>query len=156
MFRDIICNFLYDSTPKLFKSSTEGNVIVRLMQVSAQPNQTLHRMIYSFTSTAYEIAEATMENYLRYGFYEVGDWATDFGIYETKLGQLQLDFNIYSQLTQQMQVAEGKVLERTPVFAVIEAATVPLKKDSPKRMLIILAYLLIAIAGTTAWVLYKR
>lgn len=70
--------------------------------------------------------------------------------------QLQLDFNIYSQLTQQMQVAEGKVLERTPVFAVIEAATVPLKKDSPKRMLIILAYLLIAIAGTTAWVLYKR
>lgn len=77
-FREKVLAFLYDGKPKLFKSSTEGNVIVRLMQVSAQPNQTLHRMIYSFTSTAYEIAEATMENYIKYGFYTVGDYISSF------------------------------------------------------------------------------
>ena len=70
--------------------------------------------------------------------------------------QMQLDYNIYSQLAQQMQAAKGRVLERTPVFAVIEAATVPLKKDAPKRMLIMLAYFAIALMGTTAWILYKR
>ena len=93
-FREKALAFLYDGKPKLFKSSTEGNIIVRLMQVSAQPNQTLHRMIYSFTSTAYEIAEATMENYLKYGFYTVGNYISSF--VQTKQEPGEIDATIAS------------------------------------------------------------
>ncbi len=93
-FREKVLEFLQDGRPKLFKSSTEGNIIVRLLSVAGQPNQSLNRMIYSFSSTAYEIAEATMENYLKYGFYEVGEWSDSFATTETRLGQLDLDFNI--------------------------------------------------------------
>lgn len=70
--------------------------------------------------------------------------------------QMQLEYTIYSQLAQQLQMAKGKVLEQTPVFAVIEPATVPLRKSSPKRMLIILGWLLVAFIGTTAWLYYKK
>lgn len=93
-FREKVLSFLQDGQPKLFKSSTEGNIIVRLMNVAAQPNQSLNRMIYSFTSTAHEVAEDTMGNYLKYGFYELEDYLSSFKIYETKLGQLDLDFKI--------------------------------------------------------------
>lgn len=88
-FRDEVLKFLQDGKPKLFKSPTEGNIIVRLMDVTCTPNQTLNRMIYSFTSNAYETDEATMENYRKYGFYEVGDIETDFSITETSLGQVR-------------------------------------------------------------------
>ena len=93
-FREKVLAFLQDGKPKLFKSATEGNIIVRLMTVAEQPNQELNRMIGTFSSQAHEIAEANMANYLKYKFYEVGDWSTDFTVYTTKLGQLDLDFNV--------------------------------------------------------------
>jgi hypothetical protein len=90
-FREKVLAFLQDGKPKLFKSATEGNVIVRIMSVAAQPDQTTGRMIASFTSTAYEIAEATMENYLKYSFLTVGNYSSSFEAYATKLGQLDID-----------------------------------------------------------------
>lgn len=66
MFRDIICNFLYDNTPKLFKSSTEGNILIKLMDINFEPMVSLGRILYSFTATAVEIDEPTLENFLKY------------------------------------------------------------------------------------------
>lgn len=93
-FREKVLSFLQDGKPKLFKSATEGNIVVRLMSVAEQPNQSLDRMIGTVSMTAYEIAEATMENYLKYGFYKVGKWSTDFTTYVTKIGQLDIDFKV--------------------------------------------------------------
>lgn len=70
--------------------------------------------------------------------------------------QMQLEYTIYSQLSQQLQAARGKVMEKTPVFAVIEPATVPLRKSSPKRILIILGWMIVAFIGTTGWVFFKK
>ena len=102
-FRDRVLKFLYDGKPKLFKTSTEGNIIVRLMDINCTPNQTLSRMIYSFTSNANEIAEATMDNYLKYNFYEVGDWSDSFAKYEIKLGQISGDFNKNDNIIKMIQ-----------------------------------------------------
>lgn len=90
-FREKVLAFLQDGKPKLFKSATEGNIIIRLTNVTTQPQQSLNRMIYSFSATAYEIAEATMENYAKYGFYEVGEPVEDFDVTEMGLGQLDAD-----------------------------------------------------------------
>ena len=70
--------------------------------------------------------------------------------------QMQLEYTIYSQLAQQLQMAKAKVMERTPVFAVIEPATVPLRKDSPKTMLIVIGWIMVAFIGTTSWIFLKR
>lgn len=67
-FRKKVMEFLEDGKPKLFKSPTEGNIIVRLMDIDSTPNSTLSRMIYSFSSNATEVAEPTVENYKKYNF----------------------------------------------------------------------------------------
>lgn len=62
--------WLTDGQPKLFKSPSEGNYIIRLMNTSMSPNDTVGRMLHTFQSTAYEMAEYTFENLMRYGFVE--------------------------------------------------------------------------------------
>ena len=54
--------------PKMFKSATEGNYIVRLFKVSLKPEDKLGRMLHSFSCTAYEIADFTYENLCKLGF----------------------------------------------------------------------------------------
>ena len=69
--------------------------------------------------------------------------------------EMQLRYNIYNQCAQQLQAAKAKVQERTPAFTILEPATVPLKKDSPKRMTILLIYIFLGFVLTSIYVLYK-
>lgn len=54
-FREKVLEWLNNGQPKLLRSDTEGNYLVRLMNVSATPEAQLGRMLYNFTATAYEI-----------------------------------------------------------------------------------------------------
>ena len=65
-FRKLVSDFLHDGKPKLFKSTTEGNIIVRLMNIDMTPMQEASRIVYSFSSTANEIAEDNVDNYKKY------------------------------------------------------------------------------------------
>ena len=62
IYRHWVEEFLNDGGYKLFKSATEGNHIITLTNVSWTPQATLSRMIYDFSSTAYEVADCTPEN----------------------------------------------------------------------------------------------
>lgn len=68
-FKLAALEWLNNGKPKLFKSSTEGNYIVRLMNISLAPNETLGRMLHTFNSTAYEIAEYNSAALNNYGFW---------------------------------------------------------------------------------------
>ena len=72
-FKLEVLEWLNNGKPKLFRSPTEGNYIVRLLNVSMTPNDTLGRMLHTFTATAYEIAEHNYENLAAYGLINVGD-----------------------------------------------------------------------------------
>lgn len=61
-----VLEWLNNGKPKLFKSPTEGNFIVRLLNVSLAPEEALGRMLHNFISTAYEIAAYTDTNLLKY------------------------------------------------------------------------------------------
>ena len=69
-FREKIIQFLYADNIKLFKTLTEGNVLVKLMNISLSPQQSLGRYLYSFSCEAYEIAADTFDNYLYYNVIE--------------------------------------------------------------------------------------
>jgi len=56
-FRKLVLDFLTNDEVKLFKSTTEGNFLIKILDVNLSPNQTLGRRIYNFTATAYEIDE---------------------------------------------------------------------------------------------------
>lgn len=67
-FRDEVYKFLTDGKPKLFKSPSEGNLVVRLSSVSMSPVNNLSRLIYNFSATATELDEATVVSYKKYDF----------------------------------------------------------------------------------------
>lgn len=96
-FRERVMDFLYENNIKLFKSPTEGNILVRLMDINLTPNQTLGRMLYSFTATAYEMDDADVANFESYNIQTVGELAE--GIIqqtEDKFGKITVKGNYNS------------------------------------------------------------
>lgn len=73
-FRNQVEEFLTNGNYKFFKSPTEGIKIVAITGVSLTPNQTLSRMIHSFSSTAQEVKECTLPNALDYGIISRGSY----------------------------------------------------------------------------------
>ena len=67
-FKQEVLSWLTNGKPKIFKSPAEGNYIVNLTGVSLSPNDTLGRMLHTFTCTASEIAEYNNENLIKYNF----------------------------------------------------------------------------------------
>lgn len=65
-FRDKVMQWLSDGKPKLYRSETEGNMIVMLSGVSFSPLDKTGRMVYSVSMTVTEIAEMTSENLERF------------------------------------------------------------------------------------------
>lgn len=88
-FREKIMDFLYANTIKLFRSTAEGNILVKLMDISFTPNETLGRMIYTFNATAYEIDDCSLENFERYGVQSIGKFSRFLKYTYTNIGQLQ-------------------------------------------------------------------
>lgn len=66
-FKMEVLKWLTNGEPKLFRSPTEGSYIVRLMNTSLSPNDTLGRMLHTFSSTAYEVDDFTLANLRKYG-----------------------------------------------------------------------------------------
>lgn len=73
-FRECVESFLNNFEYKLYRSPSEGNIPVVLMNVSLTPQEQLGRMIYSFSATAYEIFDNTLENLIKYGILTQGEY----------------------------------------------------------------------------------
>lgn len=73
-FRQKVMDFLYDNTIKLFRSTTEGNVLVKLMNISLQPVNELGRRLYSFSAAAVEIDDYNAENCIKYNIINKKDY----------------------------------------------------------------------------------
>ena len=70
--------------------------------------------------------------------------------------EMNLAFNVYNQTAQQLQVAKAKVQEDTPVFTVVEAATVPLRAAKPSKAMILIGFVFLAAVGAGGWILFGR
>ena len=75
-FRHKVETFLNDKQYKLFKTPTEAdkNIIVALTGATLSPQRSLNRMIYSFSTNAYEVAENTLSNLKDLGILKTGEW----------------------------------------------------------------------------------
>lgn len=69
---------------------------------------------------------------------------------------MNLAYQVYSQVAQQLQVARAKVQEEKPVFAVVEPAVVPLQPSGTSRKVILLGVVFLAVAFTGAWELLGK
>ena len=110
-FKIRVLEWLNDGRPKLFKSPYEGNYIVRLLNNSLTPVNELGRLLHSFSSTAYEIAEYIYDNLVAFGFLKtnypsdlLGLWKSYNLADETTDGDIiiELDSGIQSFTVQDM------------------------------------------------------
>lgn len=69
---------------------------------------------------------------------------------------MNLAYQVYSQVAQQLQVARAKVQEEKPVFAVVEPAVVPLYPSNTSRKVIVIGFIFLAVALTGAWMLLGK
>lgn len=67
---------------------------------------------------------------------------------------MNLAYQVYSQVAQQLQVARAKIQEEKPVFAIVEPATIPLQASN-SRKIVIIGFIFIALVGTIGWKLFS-
>ena len=70
--------------------------------------------------------------------------------------EMNLAYQVYSNVATQLQMAKAKVQEAKPVFAVVEPATVPLKPSGTSRKMILIGIVFLAVAGASAWILFGQ
>ncbi len=79
-----------------------------------------------------------------------------FKLKETDLeNEMQLLYNNYTSLQNQVQQAQARLTLQTPAFTILQSASVPLKPSGPKRMLFVLGMCLLAFMGITVFSIRK-
>lgn len=87
-FREQVEEFLYNAKPKLYKSMQEGNIFIKLMEVSLTPKNELGRLVYSFSGTAYEIDKADIKTFDSYSLINIGEYNPNVYNTDEILGRL--------------------------------------------------------------------
>lgn len=112
-FREKAEQFLNDFTYKLYKSPTEGNIVIGLINMSMTPNASLGRMIFEFSATAYEVLENTIDDLNEVGIIDVGTFNNEVSTeIQTSFGQIDGIYlgcpegnDIYNLIKQQEEIA---------------------------------------------------
>ncbi len=68
--------------------------------------------------------------------------------------EMTLNYNLYNQMAQQLQLAKAKVQESTPAYVVLQPATVPLRAAKPSKMMILIGFVFLFGVAASAWTLF--
>ena len=83
-FREAAATWLNNGEPKLYRSPTEGLMVVMFTDISLTPNETLGKRIWDFSATAYEVADgSSLEKLSNLGIFEVPTATMDSIINDT-------------------------------------------------------------------------
>ena len=69
---------------------------------------------------------------------------------------MELAYQVYSQVATQLQMARAKVQEEKPVFAVVEPAVVPLKPSGKGLLIYTTIFIFLSVVGTIGWQLFGK
>ena len=70
--------------------------------------------------------------------------------------EMRLAYQVYTSVAQQLQMAEAKVQEITPVYTIIEPSTIPIKPSKPRKALMLIGIVFLTGLGCVSWVLFGR
>lgn len=115
----------------------------------------------AFTEKLYKESEGSyFSAQQKYALYADGNQDIVLRSYRTEIERLQnemtLAYGVYNQMSQQLQMARAKVQEITPVYTVVQPATVPLKPAKPNKMMILIGFVFLAGVGSVGWILFVK
>lgn len=70
--------------------------------------------------------------------------------------EVELAYSVYTQVSGQLQMARAKVQEITPVYTVVQPATVPLRAAKPNKIMILIGFVFLAGVGCVGWILFVK
>ena len=70
--------------------------------------------------------------------------------------EVELAYTVYTQVSGQLQMARAKVQEITPVYTVVQPATVPLRAAKPNKIMILIGFVFLAGVGCVGWILFVK
>ena len=70
--------------------------------------------------------------------------------------EMELAYTVYTQVSGQLQMARAKVQEITPVYTVVQPATVPLRAAKPNKIMILIGFVFLAGVGCVGWILFVK
>ena len=69
---------------------------------------------------------------------------------------MNLAYQVYSNVATQLQMARAKVQEAKPVFVIVEPASVPLQASGTSRAMTVIGTIFLIVAGTAVWILFGK
>lgn len=69
--------------------------------------------------------------------------------------EMNLAYSVYNQMAQQLQMAQMKVQDTTPVYTIIQPSVVPHIPEKPNKKLIVFSVLFVAFVISCSWVIGK-
>lgn len=79
-----------------------------------------------------------------------------YGVNQKKLeNDVSLAYSVYTQMSQQYQLAQIKVQDDTPVFTIIQPAIEPTQASSPNKKLILFGFVFLSLVSSSLWILRK-
>ena len=132
---------------------TENDVEVIIKEKAKKDLEFTEKVLKESRSAYYKAQQA-------YAAFEDGNKNIISASYRTEQERLRnemtLTFNVYNTLAQKLEQDKLRVQEQTPVYTIIEPATVPLKASSPKKLLILVAFIFLAFIGGCGYLIIKE
>jgi capsular polysaccharide biosynthesis protein len=145
----------------LISATVTDTVMNRLKEYITEYRTMKARHDLAYTQKLYD--ESRDEYYKaqqRYARYVDSNQSIILSSYRTESERLQnemnLAYNVYNQTAQQLQMAKAKVMEITPVYTVVQPATVPLRASKPKKAMVLIGFVFMGFVATSAWILFGR
>lgn len=96
-------------------------------------------------------------NYATYSDNYLGLVRESYKVKQEELeNEMQLRYNIYTQVIQQLQISKAKVQERTPAFTEIQPAVLPVKHSNTPKVVILIAFLMLGFMVRLLVLLWKN
>ena len=128
--------------------------IIRYRVSKAQEDCKYYEKLYQESKEDYNVAMQAYAKYL--------DANRNIALESVKAEQqrlqneMNLAYQLYNQMASQFQLSKAKVQEAKPIFAIVEPTTVPLRPSGTSKKMVLIGFVFLALAGTSAWVLFGK
>ena len=101
--------------------------------------------------------ETAQENYAKFSDTNKNIILQSYRAEQVRLeNEMNLAYQVYTSVAQQLQVAEAKVQEITPIYTVLVPSTIPIAPSRTSIILILISALFVTMMGCMSWIFLGR
>ncbi|MDR1055973.1 MAG: chain-length determining protein [Prevotellaceae bacterium] len=135
-------------------SSYMQDYIIKYRTEKARQDLAFTQILYDESKQEYYNAQQVYANYIDKN---QGIISASFRTTQERLqNEMNLAYNVYTQMAQQLQMAKIKVQDTTPVCKIIQPAVIPIKASTPKKILILMGFVFLAFLASYGWIFFVK